>query len=103
LRVVAAGAPITENTYHCAVVSAGHALAEADRINGAHWCAAKAGKAGYRRADVVPIATPTPSKPAPMPTTAGCEIPDDLNIPDFLLRRPLPPPEHPAQPDRLAA
>jgi hypothetical protein len=34
-----------------------------------------------------------------MPTTADYEIPDDLGIPAFLLRRPLPQPE----PDRLAA
>ena len=54
LRVVAAGvSPITASGYHCAVIDAGEALA-ADRVNEAHWRAAKAGKLGYRRGNVAP-------------------------------------------------
>jgi hypothetical protein len=47
-RVVAAGSPISANQYHCAVVGAGEATVVADRINSAHWKAAKAGDRGYR-------------------------------------------------------
>jgi hypothetical protein len=91
LRVIAAGEPITANAYHAAVIGAGAALAEADRVNGAHWRAAKAGKAGYGPPDVVPAtssAVPMPSKPAvPQGRPAGLPaIPDDLSIPAFLRR-----------------
>jgi hypothetical protein len=40
-RVVAAGSPISANQYHCAIVGAEEATAAADRINAAHWKAAK--------------------------------------------------------------
>ncbi len=78
---------------------------EADRTNGAHWRVAKAGKAGYRRPDMVPATgtATTPSTPAvPQGPPIGVSaIPDDLSIPAFLLRRPLP---HVAESvDRLAA
>jgi hypothetical protein len=36
-RVVAAGAPISANQYHCATVGAEEAVAKADQINAAHW------------------------------------------------------------------
>ena len=92
LRVAAAGTPITTNAYHGAVVGAGDALAEADRVNGAHWRAAKAGKAGYRPDTVPAIAAlePMTTVPAPVLTGAG------LDIPAFLRRRPQ-------SADRLAA
>jgi hypothetical protein len=35
--VVAAGAPITANQYHCATVGGEETSAEADRVNAAHW------------------------------------------------------------------
>jgi hypothetical protein len=47
-RVVAAGAPITANQYHCATVGAAEAIASVARTNAAHWRAAKAGRRGYR-------------------------------------------------------
>jgi hypothetical protein len=83
-RVIAAGAPITANLYHCAIVGADVATTEADRTNAAHWRPAKAGDRGYRRpnshaaitAGVVPVLV------AP---TAAAAIPDDLSIPAFLL------------------
>lgn len=101
LHVIAAGTPITAGAYHGAVVGARDALAEADRVNAAHWKAANEGKYGYRRPDVMPATTTpmlTPSKPA-VPHQPQL-IPDDLTIPAFLLRRPLP---RVAQLDRLAA
>jgi hypothetical protein len=91
-RVVAAGAPITANQYHCAIVGAEQATTEADRINAAHW--RKAGERGYRRPDA-PLAIPGPVPVLVAPTTAAV-IPADLNIPAFL-RRALPQPE----PERL--
>jgi len=36
-RVVAAGAPISANQYHCAIIGAAEAIAAADRSNRAHW------------------------------------------------------------------
>jgi hypothetical protein len=36
-RVIAAGAPISANQYHCAIVGAAEAVAAADRANAAHW------------------------------------------------------------------
>jgi hypothetical protein len=36
-RVIAAGAPISANQYHCAIVGAAEAIATADRSNAAHW------------------------------------------------------------------
>jgi len=36
-RVIAAGAPISANHYHCATVAAAAAIAAADRSNAAHW------------------------------------------------------------------
>ena len=36
-RVIAAGAPISANQYHCATVAAAEAIATADRSNAAHW------------------------------------------------------------------
>jgi hypothetical protein len=94
-RVVAAGAPITANQYHCAIVGAEQATTEADRINAAHWRAAKAGDRGYRRPDAP---TPNTSRPALVVPTIAAVIPADLSIPAFL-RRPLPRPE----PERIAA
>lgn len=82
-RVVAAGAPISANQYHCAIVGAEEATAVADRINAAHWRAAKAGERGYRLPDPPKLEVRTiPRLPAAMPTPA-----DDVSIPDFLLRR----------------
>jgi hypothetical protein len=75
--VVAAGVPITANQYHCAIVGADLATAEADRINAAHW--RKAGERGYRRPDSH-AAIPGPVPVAVAPTTAAV-IPDDLSIP----------------------
>jgi hypothetical protein len=48
-RVRAAGSPITANQYHCATVGANEAIAVADRVNAAHWKAARAGERGYRK------------------------------------------------------
>lgn len=48
-RVAAAGTPIAANQYHCAAVGADEALVAADRINAAHWRAAKGGECGYRK------------------------------------------------------
>jgi len=36
-RVIAAGAPISANQYHCAIVAAAEAIATADSSNAAHW------------------------------------------------------------------
>ena len=36
-RVIAAGAPISANQYHCAIVGAAKGIAAADRSNAAHW------------------------------------------------------------------
>jgi hypothetical protein len=36
-RVIAAGAPISANHYHCTTVGAAEAIAAADRANAAHW------------------------------------------------------------------
>jgi hypothetical protein len=36
-RVIAAGAPISANQYHCAIIGAAEAIAAADRSNVAHW------------------------------------------------------------------
>jgi hypothetical protein len=36
-RVVAAGAPISANQYHCAIVGAADAVASVARTNAAHW------------------------------------------------------------------
>jgi hypothetical protein len=36
-RVIAAGAPISANQYHCAVVGAAEAVATVSRTNAAHW------------------------------------------------------------------
>lgn len=47
-QVVAAGRPITANQYHCAVVGAEETSEESNRINAAHWRAAKTGTSGYR-------------------------------------------------------
>jgi hypothetical protein len=46
---IVAHAPITANQFHCALVGAEAAVAEAERINDAHWQAEAAGKPGYRR------------------------------------------------------
>ena len=40
-RVVAAGAPISANQYHCAVVGAAEAVATVSRTNAAHWAKRK--------------------------------------------------------------
>ena len=40
-RVIAAGAPISANQYHCAIVGAAEAIAAADRSNAAHWAKRK--------------------------------------------------------------
>ena len=88
LRVVAAGAPITATAYHCATVGAGAALAEADRINAAHWRAAKAGKPGWRRPDMAPGANIVALPPMAV-APAHVVISDGLDIPAFLQRRPL--------------
>jgi hypothetical protein len=87
-RVVAAGAPISANQYHCAIVGAEEAIAAADRINAAHWRAAKAGERGYRLADAPVIESKSQSATAI--TRAHLAIPADLSIPAFLDCRPLP-------------
>jgi hypothetical protein len=95
-----AGPQITANQFHCAVVGAGEALAEADRINDAHWRAAKAGKYGYRRADVTAIAVQRTAV-ADAGAAKRYENPANLDtIPDFL-RRPLP--QADSVPTKLAA
>lgn len=94
LRVVA-GPPMTANQYHCAVIGAGEALAEADRANETHWRAAKAGKRGYRcvRSFDMSSISPAPKAPAPI---APAIIGDGLDIPAFLRRTAR-------QPDKIAA
>jgi hypothetical protein len=47
-RLAAAGAPVSANAYHCAIVGADFAMVEADRSNAAHWRAAAKGERGYR-------------------------------------------------------
>jgi hypothetical protein len=85
-RVIAAGAPISANQYHCAIVGAEEATAVADRINAAHWRAARAGERSYRLPDLTkPEVRATPHVAAAMPI-----LPDDLSIPIFLLRRAKP-------------
>jgi hypothetical protein len=46
-HIVAAGKPISAGVYHCAIVGADEAVAEAIRINDLHWRAARSGKRGY--------------------------------------------------------
>jgi hypothetical protein len=93
-RVIAAGSPISANRYHCAIVGAEEATAAADRINAAHWKAAKAGERGFRSLGS-PVVESSEASPAAA-ISAGrvaslvATIPDDLSIPAFLDRRPLP-------------
>ena len=92
-RVVAAGSPISANQYHCAVVGAEEAIAVADRINAAHWKAARAGDRGYRLlgAVVVEVARSDPATAISARGRAAAliaTIPADLAVPAFLGRRP---------------
>jgi hypothetical protein len=86
-RVIAAGAPISANEYHCAIVGAEEATAVTDRINAAHWRAARAGERGYRLSNDLPKLE---VRTTPRVSAARPILPDDLSIPAFLDRRPLP-------------
>jgi hypothetical protein len=85
-RIVAAGAPITANQYHCAIVGADVATTEADRINAGHWRAAKAGARGYRRPNIGAPITGGVVPLLPVTPTTAAVIPDDLSTPTFLMR-----------------
>ena len=82
-RVVAAGAPMTANSYHCATVGADEALVARDRINAAHWKPIKAGERGYRLLDKVTARVSVVASPSIV-----SELPDDLSIPACLSRPP---------------
>jgi hypothetical protein len=91
LSVIPGGEPITANNYHCAIVDAGHALAEAERVNGAHWKAAEAGKYRYRSPRAPDFERGGVSSHAgtksPQLTTLSA-VGDCLDIPAFLRRAP---------------
>lgn len=81
---------MTANQYHCATVGAEEAIEAADRINAAHWKAAKAGERGYRKPDALEVTRlqeeAAPPKPA-VNEPAAADIAADLSVPTFLRRR----------------
>ena len=88
---IVAGPELTPSQFHCAIVRAREAVESFADINAAHWKAARAGERGYRlpdderRPDLGPKSNTGPATAALIAT-----IPDDLSIPAFLDRRPLP-------------
>jgi hypothetical protein len=90
-----AGPELTPNQFHCAIVGAREAVVGVADVNAAHWKAAKEGKQGYRlpKTDPVIPGMGYDWQPAQSEPESGSKraIPDDLSIPDFLLRQP---PQH---------
>src|SRR5262245_26060464 len=90
-----AGPELTLDQFHCAIVGAREAVEGVADINAAHWKAVRAGERGYRLPD-----SPVPMVPWPgiivtfeskdLSHRPDLAIPDDLSIPAFLDRRPLP-------------
>jgi hypothetical protein len=99
--ILVAGPLLSASALHCAGVSAGWGIAEADKTNAAHWRAAGEGKQGYRLSgrdlrlpdDALHLAESVGAGAARVTTAVArpdldVELPSDLSIPPFLKRAP---------------
>jgi hypothetical protein len=89
-----AGPDLTPNQFHCAIVGAREAVETVVDINKTHWKAARAGERGYRLLDAAAVESsgsdPATAIAAGRVGSLVATIPDDLSIPMFLNRQPLP-------------
>ena len=85
-----AGPELSPSAFHCAIVGVRDAIEGYAQTNADHWKAARAGDRGYRLPDPVIIPGMGDDR-QPMPKhqlARSSQLPDELSIPDFLLRQP---------------
>jgi hypothetical protein len=80
------GPPLSASQFHWASVGAAEGAAAAERINEAHWKAARAGGRVYRKPDRRTVKRAPVTSTTPPANRPGPAIPDDLSILPFLVR-----------------